>query len=61
MLRVVVLFCTASISLNLYFNNIGAERAKVLANALASGKTALTSLDLQLNDIGAEGAKAPPL
>ena len=44
-------------SLDLRFNDIGAEGAKAIADALSSGRSGLTSLNLEDNNIGAEGAK----
>jgi hypothetical protein len=44
-------------SLDLRFNDIGAEGAKAIADALSSGRAGLTSLNLEDNNIGAEGAK----
>ena len=44
--------------LTLSYNNLGAEGAKALADALKSGKAVLTSLNLASNRIGVEGAKA---
>lgn len=44
-------------SLNLYWNNFGADGAKALAEALKVNAS-LTSLDLRHNYIGDDGAKA---
>ena len=44
-------------SLDLRSNDIGTEGAKVIADALSSGRAGLTSLNLEDNNIGAEGAK----
>ena len=44
-------------SLDLRFNDIGAEGAKAIADALSWGRAGLTSLNLEDNNIGAEGAK----
>ena len=57
-LRVIVLLMAVLTSLNLMSNNIGAEGAKALADALASGRSVLNSLSLAENDIGPTGATA---
>jgi len=57
-LRVVVLFTAVLTTLDLERNYIGAEGAKALANALASGRAVLTSLDVSSNSLDEEAALA---
>lgn len=51
-------FMVALTSLNLEGNDIGADGAEALADALKSGMAVLTHLNLSFNRIGVEGAKA---